>query len=571
MINPELLDTILLEWSYRLKDGIPDVNDSEKVKILNEVLIEFNLPTLESLLLEDKTAEESEGMTIYFSGLTADQLKLVDESLISKKPKIKLPTTGLLVPIDITYYGNAATPVKDLIKKFNTSKQLDEKIISRFANSVSMAKYIHSTINTSGNVICDRGTFFKTVKDRAHDIGKTADIGDLRSDKWCPADIFIYAGGGPPDLSESDINEITFINVNVEDSTCLNELFVESFTPPPSKKILGISLKEALAQGGKAKSFTSTLERKDFPPDVAKLTDEQNFAKNISFYLDFVLNKFDSNNDSDRASTFLYAAAARDEINKSKKASAALNKIAIDLESYINTNLGKSNISGKQAKDLYKQNPKKIKVPNTLASNVQTYYESALDDAYDFYISARENLFAELESTGNYDLDSRTTPIAKSDVQVPPLEKDDAPTIQSLLKKGGCYQVAQELILGLSLEEFGIPELYSNISKDTNAFVALTAFAIGYAGISPTFFKLNGTRSVPGIGKKEKFEGSGILTLPEDSVITIIDTPTYKGFRAVFTVDVNVDGKTEKTYEISLTFRYSEITISIESAAPKEK
>lgn len=47
MITSELLDSILLEWSYRLKDGIPDVNDPEKVRVLNEVLAERELPLYE--------------------------------------------------------------------------------------------------------------------------------------------------------------------------------------------------------------------------------------------------------------------------------------------------------------------------------------------------------------------------------------------------------------------------------------------------------------------------------------------------------------------------------------------
>lgn len=48
MITSELLDDILLEWSYRLKDGIPDVNDPGKIEVLNEVLAEYKLPLYES-------------------------------------------------------------------------------------------------------------------------------------------------------------------------------------------------------------------------------------------------------------------------------------------------------------------------------------------------------------------------------------------------------------------------------------------------------------------------------------------------------------------------------------------
>lgn len=63
MINPELLDNILLEWSYRLKDGIPDVNDPEKVKVLNQVLAENKLPLYEEK--KDKiSGKQAEAITV---------------------------------------------------------------------------------------------------------------------------------------------------------------------------------------------------------------------------------------------------------------------------------------------------------------------------------------------------------------------------------------------------------------------------------------------------------------------------------------------------------------------------
>lgn len=59
MINSELLDTILLEWSYRLKDGIPDVNDPQKIKILNEILKEHKLP-----IYEEVSGQDAEDLTV---------------------------------------------------------------------------------------------------------------------------------------------------------------------------------------------------------------------------------------------------------------------------------------------------------------------------------------------------------------------------------------------------------------------------------------------------------------------------------------------------------------------------
>lgn len=45
---PKMIDVnyILNEWSYRLKDGIVDINDPEKFKILNEILNELGMEEL---------------------------------------------------------------------------------------------------------------------------------------------------------------------------------------------------------------------------------------------------------------------------------------------------------------------------------------------------------------------------------------------------------------------------------------------------------------------------------------------------------------------------------------------
>lgn len=44
----QLLDSILIEWSYRLKDGIPDIADVDKIPVLNEILSEQALPLYEA-------------------------------------------------------------------------------------------------------------------------------------------------------------------------------------------------------------------------------------------------------------------------------------------------------------------------------------------------------------------------------------------------------------------------------------------------------------------------------------------------------------------------------------------
>lgn len=559
MINPELLDNILLEWSYRLKDGIPDVNDPEKVKVLNQVLAENKLPLYEGADI----ANESEGMVVYFSALSKKDLDIIEENfkLIVEGKKYK-PTKLDISSIKPEYYGQAVGSVKNLVELYNKGG-VTKNNISRYLNSLSMARYIHSNINTSGNVICDRGVLFSTIKEQAHKIGKKLGFADLKADKWSPADIFVYAGGNDPDLSKSKIDKIEQINVKVGDDPTLNELFIDSFSTPGSKKILGISLKEAKAQGGKAKSFSKTLIRgTDFPEDAGALTKEQSLQKDISFYLDYILDNFDSKNEADRTNCISYAIRCKSLLNSAGSPNVLV-KIKNDLDVFLKNAIGPKNINLKDdaAKIEYKKNPKSISIPKSLELNIKAMYSEVLDEAYKFYSNSRENLFAELEGTGNYTISDKSKQISKTDISSP----------QTLIKKGACYQVAQELILGLNLKEFSMPEAYTNIAEDTNVFVALTAFAIGYTGLSPTFFKLVGSDKLGGNAHAEKFDGAGTLVLSDDTTIEIIDSPTYKGFQTKFVVDVEIKGATTKSYEILLSFRYSDITISIESAAPKEK
>ncbi len=53
MIN---LDNILLEWSYRCKDGVVDLNNPEKISILHKILKENNINLIEEVVSIDEAA-----------------------------------------------------------------------------------------------------------------------------------------------------------------------------------------------------------------------------------------------------------------------------------------------------------------------------------------------------------------------------------------------------------------------------------------------------------------------------------------------------------------------------------
>jgi hypothetical protein len=144
---------------------------------------------------------------------------------------------------------------------------------------------------------------------------------------------------------------------------------------------------------------------------------------------------------------------------------------------------------------------------------------------------------------------------------------------EALYKKASCYLVADYLMSVINAEDLSIPEAYKSIVKEKNAFVALTAYAIGMGGISPTFFKLIGKENGSD-ATLETFYGDGILSLDEDAGTQIVDTAEYKGFYVIFTTKVllNVDGKSEtkEKYQVTLDFRYAGDQLNIEVSELKE-
>ena len=43
----EIIDELINEWSYRLKDGLPDMTDPDKVNVLKQILSEGNYGELD--------------------------------------------------------------------------------------------------------------------------------------------------------------------------------------------------------------------------------------------------------------------------------------------------------------------------------------------------------------------------------------------------------------------------------------------------------------------------------------------------------------------------------------------
>lgn len=120
-----------------------------------------------------------------------------------------------------------------------------------------------------------RSGYFNTIRSTASKISK------LPADKWCPGDVYIQKPGSDGTVDEA----ISQANQGSDDALGhLNKLFIEDWGATGGNDevhkefavLVAVSLKQAEARAGKAKSFLPSLSRKDFTYNLSK--DEQSYS-----------------------------------------------------------------------------------------------------------------------------------------------------------------------------------------------------------------------------------------------------------------------------------------------------
>jgi hypothetical protein len=346
MIN---IDSILLEWSYRCKDGIVDINNPEKKaileQVLNEIGIDLNEIENDNLISIIKSSDlfssfgelEASGnstIKLTFSnipnkGSQSDLLRkdaydaikqLVDQN--DELSNFRKIATGSSLGSAIVNYkdkdyklivkgtpdaSSSDTDVKealvslfyysDINSPFNTDNY-ENRInqLIEFANkgitgetsesSQKISDYLTaiSGNNKTSNIIflnqplssaltiksaypsqkLIRSGLFNTIRSKA------SSLTGLPSDKWNPGDVYIQLKN-IPDIS--NIDNIELIN------DLFNNNWGEDFRP-----LVSVSLKQADAQGGKAKAllnkYTKAKEDYNLTSDEIDF-DEQQFIDGI--------------------------------------------------------------------------------------------------------------------------------------------------------------------------------------------------------------------------------------------------------------------------------------------------
>jgi hypothetical protein len=502
-----------------------------------------------------------EGLAMFFATRPVKELDLAIEKIIEKKDT-QLNFDSSVISTE-KYDGNptAADKTTQAIEYLNTQIITDTSLKKMFLNGLSSGKYLSQTIGGGGGVkanLIDRGdqTFGK-IKEHAITLvkGLGVNISTGETDKWCPADIFIYGS----DINATSIQQKAKM-LNIDDDS-LNSLFVDTFKMPPAGKILGVSLKEEKAQAGKATSFLTVLERSENYPAVKPDETQSKFTA-IAYLFKAIRQQKDLGYVSE---TIGILQKNREELGKivtSKQVTLLEKGLIEQLKSSLSikdeelvTNLqNKNKIFDKTKTREYisaKKLSKEFQIVSQLQNAISAFNAKLIEYSNDRYNTAKKE-FKKVLKASNFN-----TPKEEGTVDTQDTEK--------LLKKAGCYDVASKVLNGVKDgKKLNIPPAFKNIILEKqNVFLAVTAYAISQGGISPTFFKLIGSES-GGQAHVKTFPSDGILSLEKGTDIQIKDSGGFAGFEVQFKSQIQQGKSLVDKYLVTLGFQYAGDQFKIE-------
>jgi len=511
-----------------------------------------------------------EGLVMFFATRPVKELDLAIEKIIEKKDtQLNFDTSVIRTE---KYDGNpvAADKTIQAIEYLNTQTITDASVKKMFLNGLSSGRYLSQEIGGGSGIdvnLIDRGDkTFGEIKKHAITLlkGIGVNISTGESDKWCPADIFIYGSNTNADTIKKSA---TTLNI---DEKSLNSLFSEEFDMPSGDKILGVSLKEEKAQAGKATSFLTVLERSENYPAIKPDETQSKFTK-LAYLFKAIRQEKDLG----------YVSEAIGVLQKNRKELSEI--VTSEQVTLLEASLVK------QLKSSLSKIKKDKKIPPTdeeLAANLQNNNKIFDKTKTRDYISAQKlskefKLISQLENAmsafsvtlikyanNRYNISKKEfKKVLKASNFNTPQEVGtvDTQDTEKLLKKAGCYDVASKVLNGVKDgKSLNIPPAFKNIILEKqNVFLAVTAFAISQGGISPTFFKLIGSQS-GGPAHVKTFPSDGVLSLQKGTDVEIKDSGDFAGFEVQFKSQIQQGKTLVDKYLVTLGFQYAGDQFKIE-------
>jgi hypothetical protein len=171
-----VIDQILNEWAFRCHDGIVDMNNPEKVKILNEILEKYNLVEQE----EEQSIDDK--INAIISSLKDDEKEKIYQVIVKAKSKvidkkedevIKSIKDKLIekkqIPDNIAEYivlkAEKQDQIDDLDKlvDFISLKNLKEKTDQNLETEAGKLAWINNIVSTQGSLSIGKGELLLAI------------------------------------------------------------------------------------------------------------------------------------------------------------------------------------------------------------------------------------------------------------------------------------------------------------------------------------------------------------------------------------------------------------------------
>jgi len=549
---------VFTEWCYKIPKGYPTIVDGvfteyEEVKILNVILEEkfaVSMPLPEAQRPNTGTNDTSlkEGLVCLFydvfkNSILTTQFEELHKQAMDKRNvvdvrSLKSFSTKLstIYKSNSKYYG-AGKSMSQNLDSFIIYALKSKQELDTITNAASAAQVIHREISAEGRII--RNQTFDAIRTLASKLIKEEFSITLVPDNWCPGDVYLIVSVG------ADQKALAAKSLNIGKDS-LNAQFQKK------TNIVAVSLKEEKAQAGKATTFADTVFTNTF---------QANIDPNL---------KYGTSSNKDLAK--LSAKISRFEdyytgLKGGRRPQSYVNAVSKDgkIHGSINTILQAAGLPTRKTSDIrfVKGEPAFLKANKPLFDDIvrsiakikkQIGGAESTKKTQDTFIKARTQF---LRNIAKYNVEvsaESTNKFAKAIV-----DSNEEP-ISVLSKKQAAYELATVIMDRWVDKNAKISPAYKKIQSAANPFVALTAFAIAQAGISPSFWKAIGSaRNLSG-GHADFFDSKVAVDIDtKTSKIKLVDSVKQAGFYLAYTTLMG-----SKRFSTKLVFRFSGSEIRIE-------
>ena len=435
------------------------------------------------------------------------------------------------------YYGSGKSMPEnlDLYVKyvFLTGQEIDT-----LTNAISAAASIHKEVSAEGRII--RNQDFDKIRTKAVSLVKEQYNISLQADNWCPGDVYLV-------LNQAGVsNCLKADTVNIGKDS-INHQFEKD------GDIIAVSLKEEKAQAGKATTFANTVFSNSFdanvdPNDKYGTSDNKDLAKISAKIARFEDYFYGPKRGGKRSQSYI------NSITKDKKLHGSVNSI---LQA-----VGKPKIKTDGIKPEYKSEDAFYKANKTIFDDLESAIKTikskltgsdSTAKVKKSFTTSRDKFISDIKK---YKIEVSAEDSNKFSKEV---EKENEDFIKVLSMKTATYELASLIIDRWTDKNAKISPAYKKIQEISNPFVALTAFAIAEAGLSPSFYKVIGS-SKSLMGHADYFDAKAEVDIDSSSTkMTLVDSPKQAGFLLSYVTKLG-----KKNYSTKLVFRFSGSEIRIE-------